>query len=87
MRTNLKRVALTAVLAAGMALSVTGTANAAHRYNVETGNGECKPTSASATDNANDPAKEQSENSEAGQDRAAERSPAISGTGTSRTCE
>ncbi len=86
MRKKLAYTALTVAMAAGMALSTAGAASAAHRYNVQTGNGECKPTSASATDNANDPAKEQSENSEAGQDRAAERSPAISGTGSSRTC-
>jgi hypothetical protein len=84
---KLAYVVLTAAMAGGLAVSSAGAASAAHRYNVETGNGECKPTSASATDNANDPSKEQSENSEAGQDRAAERSPAISGTGSSRTCE
>jgi hypothetical protein len=78
---------LTAAMAGGLALSSVGTASAAHRYNVETGNGECKPTSASATDNANDPEAEQSENSKAGQQRAAERSPAISGDGGSKTCE
>ena len=86
MRKKLSYTVLTLVMAGGMAVASSGAASAAHRYNVQTGNGECKPTSASATDNANDPAKEQSENSERGMDRAAERSPAISGTGTSRTC-
>ena len=73
-------------LAGGITLASASGASAAHRYNVVTGNGECKPTSASATDNARFPLKEQSENSEAGMDRAAERSPAIQGTGSSRTC-
>ena len=87
MHKKLSYAVLTLALAGGMAVAApAGAASAAHRYNVMTGNGECKPTSASATDNANDPAKEQSENSERGMDRAAERSPAISGTGSSRVC-
>lgn len=77
-------VAALAVIASAGATALP--ASAAHRYNVETGNGSCQPTSASATDNAEDPAKEQSENSEFGQETAAENSPAISGTGTSRDC-
>jgi hypothetical protein len=86
MTRKLPYAVLTLAMAGGLAVSSAGAASAAHRYNVETGNGECKPTSASATDNANDSDKERSENSEAGQKRAAERSPAISGTGSSREC-
>jgi hypothetical protein len=80
------RLAVATAAIGTLTLVSAAPAFAAHRYNVETGNGECKPTSASATDNANDPAKEQSENSEFGQDTAAENSPAISGTGSSRDC-
>lgn len=77
---------LVATLTTGMALASAGGAAAAHRFNVQTGNGECKPTSASATDNARFPLKVMSEGPEAGMERAAERSPAISGTGFTRTC-
>ena len=79
-----RRLAVAAVVIFGVVTFSAGPASAAHRYNVETPNGKCRPAAASATDNANDPAKEQSENAEAGQDRAADRSPVINGTGTTR---
>lgn len=78
------RLAIAAVAVAGVFALSAGPATAAHRYNVETPNGKCRPAAASATDNANDPAKEQSENAEDGQDRAAEMSPVLNGTGTTR---
>ena len=78
------RLAVAAVAVAGVVALSGGPASAAHRYNVETPNGKCRPAAASATDNANDPAKEQSENAEGGQDRAADRSPVLNGTGFMR---
>ncbi len=79
-----RRLAVAAVAIAGVVTFGAGPASAAHRYNVETPNGKCRPAAASATDNANDPAKEMSENAEGGQDRAADRSPVINGTGSTR---
>ena len=79
-----RHLAAAAIVFAGVVTVGAGTAGAAHRYNVETPNGKCRPAAASATDNANDPLKEQSENAEGGQDRAAEQSPVINGTGTTR---
>lgn len=79
-----RRLAAAAIVFAGVLTVGGGTAGAAHRYNVETPNGKCRPAAASATDNANDPAKEQSENAKGGQDRAAERSPVINGDGGTR---
>ena len=78
------RLAAAAIAVAGVIALSAGPASAAHRYNVETPNGKCRPAAASATDNANDPAKEQSENAEGGQDTAAGASPVINGTGTTR---
>ena len=78
------RLATAAIAVAGVIALSAGPASAAHRYNVETPNGECRPAAASATDNANDPAKERSENAEGGQDIAAEASPVINGTGFTR---
>ena len=78
------RLATAAIAVAGVIALSAGPASAAHRYNVETPNGKCRPAAASATDNANDPAKEQSENAEGGQDKAAEMSPVINGTGSTR---
>ena len=78
------RLAVAAVAVAGVIALSAAPASAAHRYNVETPNGKCRPAAASATDNANDPAKEQSENAERGQDTAAAASPVINGTGTTR---
>ena len=79
-----RRLVIAAVAITGVVTFGAGPASAAHRYNVETPNGECRPAAASATDNANDPAKEMSENAEGGQDRAAEMSPVINGTGFTR---
>ena len=79
-----RRLVVAAVAIAGVVTFSAGPASAAHRYNVETPNGECRPAAASATDNANDPAKEMSEKAEGGQDRAAEMSPVINGTGFTR---
>lgn len=78
------RLATAALAVAGVIALAAVPASAAHRYNVETPNGECRPAVASATDNANDPAKEKSENAEGGQDAAAEASPVINGTGFTR---
>ena len=78
------RLATAAIAVAGVIALSAGPASAAHRYNVETPNGECRPAAASATDNANDPAREQSESAEGGQDTAADASPVINGTGTTR---
>ncbi len=79
-----KKLAVGAFVVAATIGGFAPSAFAAHRYNVETPNGKCRPAAASATDNAKDPAKEQSENAEDGQDRAAEQSPVINGTGTTR---
>jgi len=79
-----RRIAVAAIAIAGFVTVAAGPASAAHRYNVETPNGKCRPAAASATDNARFPAKEQSENAEDGQDRAAENSPVLNGTGTTR---
>jgi len=79
-----RRLVVAAVAIAGVVTFGAGPASAAHRYNVETPNGKCRPAAASATDNANDPAKEMSDNAKDGQDRAAAKSPVINGTGTTR---
>jgi hypothetical protein len=79
-----RRLVVAAVAITGAVTISAGPASAAHRYNVETPNGKCRPAAASATDNANDPTKEMSENAQGGQDRAAEMSPVINGTGFTR---
>ncbi|HEV2810818.1 MAG TPA: hypothetical protein VGV93_10545 [Acidimicrobiales bacterium] len=78
------RLAAAAIAVAGVITLSAVPASAAHRFNVETPNGKCRPAAASATDNANDPAKEQSENARRGQETAAEASPVINGTGFTR---
>lgn len=79
-----RRLAVAVVAIAGVVTFSAGPASAAHRYNVETPNGKCRPAAASATDSANDPLREQSESAEGGQDIAAQRSPVINGTGSTR---
>ena len=78
------RLATAAIAVAGVIALSAGPASAAHRFNVETPNGKCRPAAASATDNANDPAKEKSENAQRGQETAAAASPVINGTGFAR---